>query len=84
MALPMREFEGTWEQIAAQVGDLGEQRVRVLIFPMAETQPTTPDTRPINEILAEIAASVPPEEVAKLPPDFTSQLDHYIYGSPKR
>jgi hypothetical protein len=38
----------------------------------------------IAEVLAEIAAIIPPAELAKLPPDFTDQLDHYIYGTPKR
>jgi hypothetical protein len=36
------------------------------------------------EVLAEIAATIPPAELAKLPSDFTDQLDHYIYGTPKR
>jgi hypothetical protein len=31
-----------------------------------------------------IADSVPPEEWAKLPPDLSSNLDHYLYGAPKR
>jgi hypothetical protein len=34
--------------------------------------------------LAEIAATIPAAELAKLPPDFTDQLDHYVYGTPKR
>ena len=42
------------------------------------------DTRPIAEVLAEIAAAIPTEELAQLPADFTDQLDHYIYGTPKR
>jgi len=84
MATPLRELEGTWDQIAAQIGDLAGQRLRVVVYSADETKTNIPDTRPIEEILSEIAASVPPEELAKLPPDFTSQLDHYIYGSPKR
>ena len=42
------------------------------------------DTRPIAEGLAEIAATIPAGELAQLPSDFTDQLDHYIYGTPKR
>ena len=42
------------------------------------------DTRPIAEVLAEIAATIPAAELARLPADFTDQLDHYIYGTPKR
>jgi hypothetical protein len=35
-------------------------------------------------VLAEIAATIPASELATLPPDFTDQFDHYIYGTPKR
>jgi hypothetical protein len=35
-------------------------------------------------VLTEIAAAIPAEELAQLPSDFTDQLDHYIYGTPKR
>ncbi len=39
---------------------------------------------PIWERLAALAADTPPEEVAKLPPDGAAQIDHYLYGHPKR
>jgi len=38
---------------------------------------------PIEEILMEIGREVPESEWAKLPEDLTSNLDHYIYGTPK-
>lgn len=34
--------------------------------------------------LRRIGASVPVEEWKKLPPDFNENLDHYLYGSPKK
>lgn len=40
--------------------------------------------KPIWEVAAEIRKSIPAEEWAKLPKDGAEQLDHYIYGSPKR
>ena len=40
--------------------------------------------RPIEEILKELAAGIPPEEWDRLPPDLTDNLDHYLYGTPKR
>jgi hypothetical protein len=46
--------------------------------------PYDPNARPIEEVLMEIAAQVPDEEWAKLPPDLADQHDHYIYGTPKR
>jgi len=43
-----------------------------------------PAYKPIWEVAAEIRRSIPPEEWAKLPKDGAEQLDHYLYGSPKR
>ncbi len=40
--------------------------------------------RPIWEEIEELAASIPDEEFQKLPVDGAEQLDHYIYGLPKR
>ena len=54
------------------------------MYPVEEHSPETPDTRPIAEVLAAIAATIPAAELATLPPDFMDQLDHYIYGTPKR
>ncbi len=84
MTTPLLELEGTWAEITAQIPDFAGQKLRVLVFPAEENRPAAPDTRPIAEVLAEIAATIPPAELAKLPPDFTDQLDHYIYGTPKR
>jgi len=39
--------------------------------------------RPIWEIIAEIGASVPDEDWAKVPSDLAINLDHYLYGAPK-
>jgi Arc/MetJ-type ribon-helix-helix transcriptional regulator len=40
--------------------------------------------KPLWERAAELRISIPAEEWAKLPVDGAEQLDHYIYGSPKR
>jgi Arc/MetJ-type ribon-helix-helix transcriptional regulator len=48
-------------------------------------QPASPPAhKPIWERAAELRKSIPEEEWAKLPTDGARQLDHYIYGSPKR
>lgn len=39
---------------------------------------------PIWERIAARAAEIPPEEIAKLPADGAAQIDHYLYGHPKR
>jgi hypothetical protein len=84
MSTPLLELEGTWDEIAAQIPDFSGQKLRVLVYPAEENSPETLDTRPIAEVLAAIAATIPAAELAALPPDFTDQLDHYIYGTPKR
>jgi len=40
--------------------------------------------RPIEDILVELAAQVPQQDWEKLPRDLTDNLDHYLYGTPKR
>ncbi len=40
--------------------------------------------RPIWEVIAENMKRVPPEDLAALPKDGLSQIDHYVYGVPKR
>lgn len=39
---------------------------------------------PIEEVLMELSKEVPKEEWKKLPPDLTDNIDHYLYGTPKK
>ena len=84
MTTPLLEIEGTWAEIAAQIPDFAVRKLRVLVYHAEDNSTTAPDTRPMAEVLADIAATIPASELAKLPPDFTNQLDHYVYGTPKR
>jgi hypothetical protein len=45
---------------------------------------STPDYKPIWEVAAVIRNGIPVEKWAKLPADGARQIDHYIYGTPKR
>ena len=51
-------------------------------------RPLTPadpdDDRPFIEKWIEFGKSIPEEELAKFPTDFAENMDHYLYGSPKR
>ncbi len=38
----------------------------------------------LEDDLLAIGKAVPAEEWAKLPKDFNENLDHYLYGSPKK
>ncbi len=42
------------------------------------------DDRPVSEMIREIWADMPDDVRAKLPTDGASQVDHYVYGLPKR
>ena len=42
------------------------------------------DSRPVWEVIADIMKDVPAEDLAALPKDGASQIDHYVYGVPKR
>jgi hypothetical protein len=52
---------------------------------LAEPSTELPDDdRPIWERIADLAASLPEDVVAGWPTDGASQLDHYVYGTPKK
>ena len=42
------------------------------------------DSRPIWDVILDNMKDVPAEEFAKLPKDGASEVDHYLYGHPKR
>jgi len=44
----------------------------------------TPVEHPMSEVMREIWGDLPEEARAKLPHDGASQVDHYVYGLPKR
>lgn len=58
----------------------------VKILADAADQPAEPmlESRPIWEVLADNMKGVPSEDLALLPKDGASQIDHYLYGHPKR
>lgn len=43
-----------------------------------------PNSAGIEETLAKIAQEVPNEDWDRLPADLTDNLDHYLYGTPKK
>lgn len=42
------------------------------------------EDRPISEVMREIWGDMPADVRAKLPRDGARQIDHYVYGLPKR
>lgn len=66
------------EQYVRQIvdRDLDEEAVTATVV----TEPR----HPISEVIGEIWSDLPDEARAQLPVDGAAQVDHYIYGSPKR
>lgn len=61
---------------------------RAVEHALAEDDKCLPDDqrnpRPIWEVIQDIMKDVPDEVFDRLPKDGASQVDHYIYGLPKR
>ena len=81
------ELEGTAEEMQRKLTDLPNQRLHETISSIESLTDVMPETsarkKSIEEELQALAAEIPLEERAKLPPDLTDNLDHYIYGLPK-
>jgi hypothetical protein len=59
----------------------------VVVRVLSEALPEAPgeaDGRPIEEVLAELAKDVPEAEWKRLPLDLTDDLDHHLYGTPRK
>jgi hypothetical protein len=60
--------------------------------PVRDIEPSQPasisqnpdDEQPIWEVITDLMKNVPDEVFDRLPKDGASQVDHYIYGLPKR
>lgn len=78
------EIEGTAEEIATEIERWPGRRMRLTVLPQREDATPVRETRPIHEVIAAIVEDVPKEEWANLPADLSDNLDHYIYGTPKK
>jgi len=87
------EQEAQLAQIATKSGAAPESLVKDAVLRLLEGGPQhtsdtsaepNGDTRPIWEVMLDHLKDVPPEEFAALPKDGAGQVDHYLYGHPKR
>ena len=76
--LPDEEIKALAAKAEAQ-GISAEQYARRVLAHDLETSPPH-----IWDVIAENMKRVPPEDLAALPRDGASQIDHYLYGIPKR
>ncbi len=73
-----------WGEITPNGKLLRITQVEELSLQPVSDVPIDPAARPIEEIIRELAAEVPQAEWDRLPRDLTDNLDHYLYGTPKR
>ncbi len=72
---------GTLEKIAEKVKVLSaEQQKQVLEF----VENLKPEKRTPWQIWQEHLKDIPEEELDKIPTDASVNLDHYLYGAPKK
>jgi len=72
-ALPEAEQEQYAERFLAQLEAVNGPK-----------QVEAEDHRPFWEVLQDIMSDVPDEEWEQYPEDGAAELDHYLYGTPKR
>jgi hypothetical protein len=90
LTLKLSDAEATVLHAKAAADGLSlEEWLRKLAQPEPQTtkdNASQPDQtrRHIWEIITENMKDVPPEDFAALPKDGLSQIDHYVYGTPKR
>jgi hypothetical protein len=63
---------------------LAEQSGPVPVSEAVEIGQEEHDARPIWQKICDRMRNVPPEDLAALPKDGASQIDHYVYGLHKR
>jgi hypothetical protein len=73
-----------WGEIAPDGKLLRIMQIEEFTVQPVNELPPRPRARPIEEIIRELAAEVPQAEWDRLPRDLTDNLDHYLYGTPKR
>jgi hypothetical protein len=85
LELPEKKEVALKAKVQAQGVSAEQYAQDVLDRDLEEAIPAMPrDDRPIWEVIGEIMKDVPDEVFERLPKDGASQVDHYIYGHPKR
>jgi Arc/MetJ-type ribon-helix-helix transcriptional regulator len=83
-AVQSGRFPSVDEAVAAAWLAFEQPRQAVPQPPAAGQEQRAASPQSILDMVDELRKQVPPEEFSKLPTDGAKQLDHYLYGSPKR
>ncbi len=84
METKLLELEGTSEEIQARLAEFAGQWLRVTIDTAAAPTESAPRKLSIEEKIIARFKDAPLEERAKVPHDLVDNLDHYVYGLPKK
>ena len=79
--LPEEQEAALTARAQAQGVSAEEYARRVLQHDLEDAPPMQ---RRVWEVIAENMKRVPPEDLAQMPKDGLDQIDHYVYGVPKR
>ena len=85
MTLTIERPEEQQAALAAKAREKGvsaEEYVRQILA--LDLEDSARPRRHISEIIRENMKRVPPEDLALMPKDGATQMDHYVYGVPKR
>lgn len=52
--------------------------------PTSTSPPRRPKIPRIAQLARRLGRLIPEEELRRVPKDLSSQIDHYVYGTPKR
>lgn len=77
----LRDGKTEWTSIDELVGFLNvlDKHVGVTVDDAAHNPLLS-----LLKYVEEVSATIPPEELDRLPTDMAANIDHYLYGSPKR
>lgn len=76
--------EGAWKDVAEIGKQYADRRMRLIVWPPIEETHHALTAPSIEEEIAAIWSDVTEEQWTSLPPDLSEQIDHYVYGTPKK
>ncbi len=75
------------ETLAGRRGEAPEVLARELLGERLDQEEPANSADPLASLLQladEVRSAIPPEELAQVPEDACEELDHYLYGTPRR
>ena len=90
MTLKLLEMDGTAEEIHERLAEYSGRRLHVVVTSDAHTGkleallPVSHEKLSIEEKIVARFSALSKEEISRIPDDLSDNLDHYIYGLPKK